>query len=459
MWIFNRLTVRIFIVFLFTVAFFLMLAITLPKLDSRNLTYISNQEKEVGIELAQSLETELLKIPQNGFRWWMRFIVVMDKAAMPGQSLFIVTPTEQILTANATYRDIVQNFSELSNNVSEPAKKVYGSEEVLGPFQIAYGQEEYLLYVVQPVTALQSQFANILFDHPLLLLSLTMLLSSPLLLWLSWSLAKPARRLKKVADEVARGNLQEWPDLESGSYEFQATGASFNHMLRELKHTQESQQRLISDISHELRTPLTRLRLASAILRRKQGESSELQRIEDESGKLDAMISELLSLARNQYTEQDMRDLMTVEELWELVLEDAEFEAEQLGKSFKVTTDIPNVRIFGFSQALSSALENVIRNAFRYSDKRIEIGFHVHDEQLMVIIDDDGPGVSEKEYEQIFMPFYRTSEARDRTSGGTGLGLAIVRKAINQDKGTVYATKSPLQGLRVVITLPLATNK
>ncbi|QIQ22344.1 envelope stress sensor histidine kinase CpxA [Zophobihabitans entericus] len=456
---FNRLTVRIFIVFLFTVAFFLMLAITLPKLDSRNLTYISNQEKEVGIELAQSLETELLKIPQNGFRWWMRFIVVMDKAAMPGQSLFIVTPTEQILTANATYRDIVQNFSELSNNVSEPAKKVYGSEEVLGPFQIAYGQEEYLLYVVQPVTALQSQFANILFDHPLLLLSLTMLLSSPLLLWLSWSLAKPARRLKKVADEVARGNLQEWPDLESGSYEFQATGASFNHMLRELKHTQESQQRLISDISHELRTPLTRLRLASAILRRKQGESSELQRIEDESGKLDAMISELLSLARNQYTEQDMRDLMTVEELWELVLEDAEFEAEQLGKSFKVTTDIPNVRIFGFSQALSSALENVIRNAFRYSDKRIEIGFHVHDEQLMVIIDDDGPGVSEKEYEQIFMPFYRTSEARDRTSGGTGLGLAIVRKAINQDKGTVYATKSPLQGLRVVITLPLATNK
>ena len=459
MWIFNRLTVRIFIVFLFTVAFFLMLAITLPKLGSRNLTYISNQEKEVGIELAQSLETELLKIPQNGFRWWMRFIVVMDKAAMPGQSLFIVTPTEQILTANATYRDIVQNFSELSNNVSEPAKKVYGSEEVLGPFQIAYGQEEYLLYVVQPVTALQSQFANILFDPPLLLLSLTMLLSSPLLLWLSWSLAKPARRLKKVADEVARGNLQEWPDLESGSYEFQATGASFNHMLRELKHTQESQQRLISDISHELRTPLTRLRLASAILRRKQGESSELQRIEDESGKLDVMISELLALARNQYTEQDMRDLMTVEELWELVLEDAEFEAEQLGKSFKVTTDIPNVRIFGFSQALSSALENVIRNAFRYSDKRIEIGFHVHDEQLMVIIDDDGPGVSEKEYEQIFMPFYRTSEARDRTSGGTGLGLAIVRKAINQDKGTVYATKSPLQGLRVVITLPLATNK
>lgn len=459
MWVFDRLTVRIFTVFLLTMGFFLTLMLAFPTFDSRNLSYLSNNEKDTSTILAQNIEVELNKIPQKSFRWWMRFIVVMDTISRSDQSLFIITPNDQIITPASSYLEIVREFNEQSHNIDAPAKKIYGAEEILGPFQINYNNEIYLLYILQPAIDMQSQFVSMLFDHPLMLLLIMMLVSSPLLLWLSWSLARPARRLKKAADEVARGNLQEWPELESGSSEYKATGASFNQMLRELQRMQDLQQRLFSDISHELRTPLTRLKLATALLRRKKGENNELARIEDESNKLDMMIGELLLLARQQYDNNEVRVLLKAEQLWKSVLYNAKFEAEQINKTFTIIHQPPHVTILGYQSSLCSALENVIRNAFRYSYRQIEVDFKTKDHKLTISVDDDGPGVADAQLEQIFRPFYRTSEARDRATGGTGLGLAIVHNAIKQDKGMIIAEKSHLGGLRVVISLPIYNDK
>ena len=139
-----------------------------------------------------------------------------------------------------------------------------------------------------------------MFDRPLLLLIVTMLISAPLLLWLARSPAKPARKLKNAADDVARGNLKQHPELEAGPQEFLATGASFNQMVSALERMMNAQQRLISDISHELRTPLTRLQLATALMRRRHGEGHELARIETEAQRLDSMINDLLALSRGQ---------------------------------------------------------------------------------------------------------------------------------------------------------------
>ncbi|MWN05029.1 envelope stress sensor histidine kinase CpxA [Gilliamella sp. Pas-s95] len=456
MWLFDRLTIRIFTIFLLTIVFFLMLIMVLPSLDSRNLTYLANKDKESGNLLANQIERDLVKIPKDSFRWWMRFIVAMDSHQKPGQSLFIVTPNEQIITAETKNIDLIKNFSEKSHNVADPARKIYDSQEIIGPFLLHYANAEYQLYILQQAADTQSQFVNFIFDHPLLLLTLTMLASSPFLLWLSWSIAKPARRLKQVADQVAKGNLQERPELEQiGSSEYKATGASFNHMLRELKRMQDVQQRLFSDISHELRTPLTRLQLATSLLRRKQGESSEVVRINNEALKLDSMIGDLLLLARQQYDNNEIREFNKINVLFKQVLDNAAFEAEQIGKTFLVATPPTNQTILCYPIALCSALENVIRNAFRYSNKEVIINFTVQQQKITITIDDDGPGVSESELEQIFRPFYRTSEARDRESGGTGLGLAIVANAIIRDHGTVKAEKSHLGGLRIVIVLPI----
>lgn len=460
MWIFDRLTIRIFTIFLLTIAFFLALIVLLPSLDSRNLTYLSNREKESGNILANQIEQEFTHIPKDSFRWWMRFIVVMDNYQKPGQFLFIFTPNDQFITADTKNIDLVKNFSEISHNIADPAKKIYDSQEIIGPFLINYANDQYRLYVLQPSSDAQSQFVNLIFDHPLLLLTLMMLISSPFLLWLSWSIAKPARRLKQAADEVAKGNLQQWPELETiGSSEYKATGASFNHMLRELKRMQELQQRLFSDISHELRTPLTRLQLAVSLLRRKQGESNEVNRINNEAIKLDAMIGDLLSLSRQQYKNNEVREYKQINLLFKQVLENAAFEAEQIGKTFSIAKTLPDVGILCYPIALCSAVENVIRNAFRYSHHQIIVSFTVQQADIIITIDDDGPGVADNELQQIFRPFYRTSEARDRESGGTGLGLSIASNAITRDNGTIKAEKSHLGGLRIVIVLPIQKQK
>ena len=459
MWIFDRLTIKIFTIFLLTIVFFLTLVMLLPELDSRNLTYLANKDKESGRILAAQIEKDLRKISKDSFRWWMRFIVVMDNYQKTSQTLFIVTPNQQIITADTKNIDLVKSFSEKSHDIDDPAKKIYDDQEIIGPFLIHYTNEDYQLYLLQPASDIQSQFVNLIFDHPFLLLTLTMLASTPFLLWLSWSIARPARGLRLAAEQVAKGNLQQWPELEKiGSYEYKATGASFNHMLRELKRMQELQQRLFSDISHELRTPLTRLQLATSLLRRKQGESNEVLRISDEAIKLDSMIGDLLLLARNQHDNNEVREYEKLDELFKNVLDNATFEANQISKQFSIHKPPMNHTILCYPIALCSALENVIRNAFRYSNQRIDVNFVIQQQTVTITIDDDGPGVADSELEKIFRPFYRTNEARDRESGGTGLGLAIVVNAITRDNGTVRAEKSHLGGLRIVIELPLQKN-
>ncbi|WP_392563111.1 envelope stress sensor histidine kinase CpxA [Orbus sturtevantii] len=453
---FDKLTLRIFAIFIITLAFFLAVILTIPDFDARNLTYLSEKEKCSGVELAKSIEHDLAKVPKSSFRWWMRFMVVMDNLQPQGQFLYIVTPSDQIITSDTNNIDLIRNFSELTNKADNPAKKIYGSYDVIGPFPIKYSNEAYYLYIMRICSDPQSPFLNLIFDYPFLLLTVTMLASSPFLLWLAWSLAKPARRLKKAAEQVARGNFTQWPELEKfGSSEFKATGASFNHMLRELKRMQEIQQRLLSDISHELRTPLTRLQLAVALSKRKYGETKETERIELEGQKLDIMIGELLLLARQQQANNESQIPCQINKLCKHLLDNATFEAEQLHKSFKLISKLPEQSILCYPQAFCSALENVIRNAFRYCCYLVEVNFQIINNQLIISIDDDGLGVAEDELNQIFRPFYRTSEARDRESGGTGLGLAIVANAIKQHSGKVYAEKSHLGGLRIVIKLPL----
>jgi HAMP domain-containing protein len=106
---------------------------------------------------------------------------------------------------------------------------------MVGPFSVRDGEDNYQLYLIRPASNSQSDFINLLFDRPLLLLIVTMLVSSPLLLWLAWSLAKPARKLKNAADEVAQGNLRQHPELEAGPQEFLAAGTSFNQMVSALE--------------------------------------------------------------------------------------------------------------------------------------------------------------------------------------------------------------------------------
>lgn len=456
----NSLTTRIFAIFWFTLALVLMVVLMLPKLDSRQMTSLLTSEVRQGAELKKNIELELQNDPPNDLLWWRRLFRVIDKWTPPGQRLFMVTSEGRVVGAQRNEMQMVRNFIGQADNSENPSKKKYGSVELLGPFAIQDGDDNYQLYLIRPASSPQSDVLSLMFDRPLLLLLVTMMVSSPLLLWLAWSLAKPARKLKNAADDVAKGNLKQHPELESGPQEFLATGASFNQMVRALEAMVMAQQRLISDISHELRTPLTRLQLATALMRRRYVEGHELvERIETEAQRLDSMISDLLALSNSRQSTELTRIPLEANELWANVLDNAQFEAEQMGKKLIITTPPGAWPLFGNPAALDSALENIVRNALRYSHSLIQVDFRVNfDEEpsgITITVDDDGPGVAPEDRPHIFQPFYRTDEARDRESGGTGLGLAIVYNATHQHNGWVCAEDSPLGGLRLVTWLPL----
>jgi len=454
----SSLTTRIFAIFWLTLALVLMLVLMVPKLDTRQMTPLLDSEQRQGIMIEQHVEAELMREPPNDLMWWRRLFRAIEKWAPPGQRLLLVTSEGRVIGAQRSEMQVIRNFIGQSDNADHPQKKKYGRVEMLGPFSVRDGEDNYQLYLIRPAGSSQLDFINLLFDRPLLLLVVTMLISSPLLLWLAWSLAKPARKLKHAADDVAAGNLRQRPELESGPQEFLAAGSSFNQMVSALERMMTAQQRLLSDISHELRTPLTRLQLAAALMRRRQGEGKELQRIEMEAQRLDGMINDLLVLSRTQHKNALVSEAIKANHLWSGVLDDARFEAEQMGKTLEVPYPPGPWPLYGNPSALESTLENIVRNALRYSYSKIMVSFSVDKQGITIHVDDDGPGVSAEDREQIFRPFYRTDEARDRESGGTGLGLAIVETAIQQHRGWVKADDSPLGGLRLTLWLPLYTS-
>lgn len=222
-----------------------------------------------------------------------------------------------------------------------------------------------------------------------------------------------------------------------------------------------NQQRLLSSISHELKTPLTRLQLATALVRRQCEETDSVKRIEREIERMDKMIRELLLLSRQQMNSQVKRDIFYANSLWEKIIKDAQFEAEQRGIAFLTNIRLPKneLQLNGNFRLLESAVENIVTNALKYTKDKIELHIFIQEEFLRICINDNGSGVNPNEFEKIFTPFYRVDEARTRATGCTGLGLAIVSHVIKEHQGSVWAEKSPLGGLSMNIKLPLWISK
>ena len=182
----GSLTARIFAIFWLTLALVLMLVLMLPKLDSRQMTELLESEQRQGIMIEQHVEAELANDPPNDLMWWRRLFRAIDKWAPPGQRLLLVTSEGRVIGAERNEMQIIRNF------IGRPItpiirRKTLWPPEMVGPFSVRDGEDNYQLYLIRPASTSQSDFINLLFDRPLLLLIVTMLVSAPLLLWLAWS--------------------------------------------------------------------------------------------------------------------------------------------------------------------------------------------------------------------------------------------------------------------------------
>ena len=454
----NQLAIRTFALFWFSFFIMMSLLIVVPNLDLR--LYSPLEESDI-----VNYQKEILNIVRNGQLQELisEVPVLPSDKFQPSRPVLINLQTKDILGELPEETTYIRRFAEASNNFSEPKRKNFNEVQISGPFQVYLGDgaNSYALYFISYVNP-QREIFNYVFDRPIILILLILLITSPLLWWFTRMLTKPISRLQEAANSVALGNFKIDKSLvANGPLELRQVGQSFNRMATSIDHLISNQQTLLSSISHELKTPLTRLQLATALVRHECGETDSVKRIEREIGRMDKMISELLLLSRHQMNSQVERDIFYANTLWTDVINDAKFEAEQRGIAFLVKINLPKnePQLNGNFRLLESAVENIVTNALKYTKNKIVLSISLlkeeREEFLSIRIDDNGAGINPDEFEKIFEPFYRVDETRTRTTGGTGLGLAIVSNVIKEHQGKVWAEKSPMGGLAVTIQLPL----
>ena len=274
---------------------------------------------------------------------------------------------------------------------------------------------------------------------------------------LAWYFAKPIRALRTAFESVAGGRLQARVGATMGNRkdELADLGIAFDSMAGRLESLLESQRRLLHDVSHELRSPLARLQAAADLVRQQPERAAEfIERIERDTGRMDKLVGELLTLARlDSGIAGDIDEMLDLRDMLVDITDDARFEAEH--KHCLVELDIDaELLVRGNNELLYRAIENVVRNAVLHSPAggHISISAQTKASRLLITIADDGAGVPESDLASIFDPFVRSGSSR--APAGYGLGLAITRRVVEAHRGVVSAANMPEGGLIVVLDLP-----
>jgi two-component system sensor histidine kinase CpxA len=274
-------------------------------------------------------------------------------------------------------------------------------------------------------------------------------------------LTKPIERLRDATHELARGNLdiRAGENLGTRKDEIADLVRDFDIMAGELRNQIQSERNLLSGVSHELRSPIARMRLALTIARyANEPERNEmLNRIEQDTVQLDSMLERILTVARLESGQlQPHFTLIDLNDVIDDVLHDANFEAAATGATITYH-GTGEIKVTGDAGLLHSAVENLVRNAMFYSGRegKIEVTLAKVNDNAVITVRDNGPGVPDAALPLLFKPFYRVDDSRGTTTGGMGLGLAIVRNAVAVHGGSTVARNIVPHGLEVELQLPM----
>lgn len=278
---------------------------------------------------------------------------------------------------------------------------------------------------------------------------------------IAWMFSKPLRAVQSAARQLSTGDTTARVSdrVARRRDSIGELGTDFNMMAERIQQLLDAQQQLLRDVSHELRTPLARMQVALVLAQDNPASTSkQLTRIDSEIARLDQLIGSILSLCKvgSGAVALDEEQVDLIELLTQLA-KDAEFEFAQAGITVRVQGNATNLH--ADRQQLHSALENIVRNAMRFSPNNSHIDLKVEQqaEALLIQVSDQGPGVEPSQLEHLFEPFYRVEKARSaQKTGGHGVGLAIARSIILLHGGDISASNGATNGLEVSITLPLS---
>jgi two-component system sensor histidine kinase CpxA len=282
-------------------------------------------------------------------------------------------------------------------------------------------------------------------------------------------LTAPILRLREASKQLAQGDFstRAAAGMEHRRDELGTLVRDFNTMAAHIEELVLRQRQLIYDISHELRSPLARLNVALDLGRERKGNDPAFEHMEQDLECLNDMIGRLLTVAKlDTSTAAIPMAQVDLTELTSQIVRSADFELQQQNGAVRLSSQGQHF-VHGNAELLHSAIENVVRNAIRYTGAGNSVDVDMKEVQLEAagttapafirfLVRDYGQGVPESELVKIFQPFYRVADDRNRQSGGTGLGLAIADRVVRIHGGTIQARNADPHGLEIEILLPQA---
>ena len=251
---------------------------------------------------------------------------------------------------------------------------------------------------------------------------------------------RPITNLARAAEKFGKGEgIEEFKP--SGALEIRQAGHEFDKMRKRIERHLNQRTEMLSGISHDLRTPLTRMKLQLAFIKDKDS----VNKITDDINEMEKMLNAYLQFTSSSYVEKD--EMFNLTKLIEEII--IKYNNNNISKNL-----IPRVYVNGRKNLINRCLNNLIDNSLKYANK-IEINLNKKNTNLFIIIDDDGPGISKSEHENVFKPFYKVDKGRADTKASVGLGLSIASDIIKSHGGNIKLEKSKMGGLRVKIFLPI----
>jgi two-component system sensor histidine kinase CpxA len=452
----QSLFVRIFVLFWIAMALIVGGSIVITSTVATREYEIAEQQRRpnLAIEASEVLATGGV----TALKSWLS----SNKNALPDRDVFIIGPDGRDILGRRLTESAARRMGSLEARGASPPPGNFRpprfSPQIVAP--------DGSTYTVVLVPRRPSTFGALsLPDISLTILAIALAVSAFASWWLARHLSAPIRRMQAGARALAaetldsgEGTSRVSTGLEDRNDEVAVLARDFDAMADKLRANRAAITQLLRDISHELRSPLARMRVAVGLARQTTVDlPRQIDRMELEIERLDSLISQVLKLARLHGTEVPFdREMVDIDEVIEDVVRDANFEGAIKGCSVNLAGSA-NVALHANRELLASAIENVLRNAVRYSPPDAPVDVSVERREadgVSIIIRDRGPGVPADELERIFQPFYRVAESRDRDTGGEGIGLAITSQVMKTHGGSANARTLAGGGLEVRLNLP-----
>ena len=285
-----------------------------------------------------------------------------------------------------------------------------------------------------------------LYNESAFVFLLWMFFASLILLLLSYLFMKgqirPLKRLAIIAETFGRG--LDAPELKgSGSLEIRQTTNAFNQMRTRIKRFLKQRTDMLAGVSHDLRTPLTRMKLQLSLMK----DDDAKKELEYDIKEMTAMLNSYVSFVRGE-TPETIENIQ-LNNLIKNICQNLDREKYEITETYSRKIDTS-----GRPLQIKRAIQNILDNARRYASK-IQIDVSANNDECFISISDNGPGIPEKNYEDVFKPFFTLDPSRNKMKGESGLGMTISRDIIRSHGGDIKLSPSSIGGLKTVINLPI----